>query len=148
MGDAYGNGAGWRPDGGLGGLLDELVDRVPGVRYAVLLSAAGPEIGSSRGLSRADARRLASVAAGFHRVATDAGRRLGAGSGRRTMVELEAGGWLFVAAAGRDACLAVLGTGEADPGVVAAETERLAGRLGGVRRPGPPPSPVPPGTAG
>lgn len=92
MGDADWNGAGIRPGGGLDGLLDELVDKVPGVRHAVLLSTAGVVAGSSRGLSRADARHLASVASGFHRVATDAGRRLGAGSGRRTLVELDAGG--------------------------------------------------------
>ncbi|MFI1952361.1 roadblock/LC7 domain-containing protein [Streptomyces xinghaiensis] len=148
MGDADWNGAGIRPGGGLDGLLDELVDEVPGVRHAVLLSTVGVVTGSSRGLSRADARHLASVASGFHRVATDAGRRLGAGSGRRTLVELDAGGRLFVAAAGRDSCLAVLGAGEADPGVVTAEMDRLAGRLSGVGRAVPSPSPVPPGAVG
>ncbi|WP_051722706.1 roadblock/LC7 domain-containing protein [Streptomyces albus] len=146
MGDVDWNGAGFRPGDGLDGLLDELVGRVRGVRHAVLLSTVGLVTGSSRGLSRADARHLATVAAGFHRVATDAGRRLGAGSGRRTMVELDAGGWLFVAAAGKDGCLAVLGTGEADPGVVAAEMDRLADRVGGAGRAVP--SPAPPGPAG
>ncbi|NJQ00124.1 roadblock/LC7 domain-containing protein [Streptomyces zingiberis] len=158
MGEAEQKGAGVRAgvgfDGSLNELLneflDELVGEVPGLRHAVLLSAVGLVTGASRGLSRADARHLASVAAGFHRVATDAGRRFGAGCGRRTTVELEAGGRLFVAAAGRDTCLAAIGTGEADPGVVSGAMDRLARRLGAPGPPGPPapPLPSPSGRAG
>ncbi|HCA86700.1 MAG TPA: dynein regulation protein LC7 [Streptomyces sp.] len=129
MSDPEGSGAGVPSGDELSRLLDDLVGRVAGIRHAVLLTADGLAAGASGGLRREAAHYLASVACGFHRIATGAGRHSGAGSGRRTVVELDGGGCLFVAAAGGGSCLAVLGTAAADPGVVAQEVDLLAGRL-------------------
>ncbi|GHH62864.1 roadblock/LC7 domain-containing protein [Kitasatospora indigofera] len=115
--------------GGLNWLLDELVSRVPQVRYAVMLSSDGLAMGTSAGLGREDGEHLAAVASGLHSLAKGAGRHFGAGEVRQTMVELE-DGFLFVAVAGESSCLAVFSTAEADLGLVAYEMARLVRRVG------------------
>ncbi|GAA2993338.1 roadblock/LC7 domain-containing protein [Kitasatospora albolonga] len=115
--------------GELDWLLDELVSRVPQVRFAVMLSADGLAIGSSAGIDREDGDHLAAVASGFHSLAKGAGRHFEAGEVRQTMVELEHG-FLFVAAAGEGTCLAVFARADADLGLIAYEMARLVRQVG------------------
>lgn len=110
-------------------LLDDLVERVPTVQQAVVLSADGLLMGGSAGLSREDAEHLSAMAAGFQSLAKGASRHFQAGPVRQTVVEMESA-FLFVTAAGQGACLAVLATSDADLGLVAYEMAMLVTRVG------------------
>jgi predicted regulator of Ras-like GTPase activity (Roadblock/LC7/MglB family) len=114
---------------GLNWLLDDLVDRVPSVQRAVVLSVDGLMMGASKGLSQEDAEHLSAVAAGFQSLARGAGRHFGGGAVRQTIIEMESA-FLFVTAAGRGACLAVLAEPDADIGLVAYEMAMLVQRVG------------------
>jgi predicted regulator of Ras-like GTPase activity (Roadblock/LC7/MglB family) len=110
-------------------LLDNLVSRVAQVRQAVVLSRDGLLIGASMGMGRADAEHLSAVAASFQSLARGAGSQFGGGAVRQTIVEMEAA-FLFVTAAGRGACLAVLSEADADVGLIAYEMAMLVKRVG------------------
>ncbi|MEU8245471.1 roadblock/LC7 domain-containing protein [Nonomuraea sp. NPDC048916] len=110
-------------------LLDDLTQRVAGVRHAILLSADGLTMGGSQGMSREDNEHLSAIAAGSHSLAMGAGRHFGLGGVRQTIVELE-GGFLFVTAAGQGARLAVLAAGDAELGLVTYEMALLVKRVG------------------
>jgi uncharacterized protein len=115
--------------GKLDWLLDDLVDRVPPARHAVVLSADGLLMGSSSALPRDDAEHLSAVAAGFQSLARGAGRHFKGGGVRQTIVEMDHA-FLFVTAAGQGACLAVLSDSDADIGVIAYEMAMLVVRVG------------------
>ena len=110
-------------------LLNSLVERVPDVRKAVVLSADGLLVGGSSGLERADAEHLAAVAASFSSLARGAGRQFGGGKVRQTIVEMDEA-FLFVTQAGAGACLAVLTRAQADVGLIAYEMALLVSRVG------------------
>jgi len=110
-------------------LVNDLVDRVAHVNQAVVLSHDGLLIAKSAGLSREDGEHLSAVAAGMHGLARSAGRRFNRGSVRQTIIEMEAG-FIFVAAGGNGACIAVLATEDADVGLVAYEMEMIVARVG------------------
>ncbi len=108
--------------------VDDLVRGVDGVRHAIVLSPDGLLLTASTGLDRDDAEYLAAAAAGLNSLARGAGRYLGDGTVRRTVIELDSG-FMFVTAAGNDACLAVLCGAHIDVGLVGYETELLAVRI-------------------
>lgn len=110
-------------------LLNSLVERVPDIRKAVVLSADGLLVGASSDLERADAEHLAAVAASFSSLARGAGRQFGGGKVRQTIVEMD-DAFLFVTAAGAGACLAVLTRAQADVGLIAYEMALLVTRVG------------------
>jgi predicted regulator of Ras-like GTPase activity (Roadblock/LC7/MglB family) len=110
-------------------LLDDLVDRVAEVKQAVVLSADGLLIAASRGLSREDAEHLSAVASGFQSLARGAGRQFRGGTVRQTIIEMDTL-FLFVTAAGQRANLAVIGSEDADVGLVAYEMAMLVTRVG------------------
>jgi len=110
-------------------MLDDLVVRVPAVVHAVVLSADGLPMGSSRDLGREEGEHLAAMAAGFQGLARSASRQFSAGPVRQTVVEMDSA-FFFVSAAGPGACLAVLTTAEADLGLVAYEMALLVARVG------------------
>jgi predicted regulator of Ras-like GTPase activity (Roadblock/LC7/MglB family) len=110
-------------------LLDDLIERVPSAQQAVVLSADGLLIGSSRGLRREDAEHLSAMAAGFQSLAKGASRHFNTGPVRQTVVEMESA-YLFITAAGRGACLAVLSAADADIGLIAYEMAMLVVRVG------------------
>ena len=114
---------------GLGWLLDDLVQRVPSARQAVVLSVDGLLMGASQGVSQADAEHMSAIAAGFQSLARGAGRHFQAGSVRQTIVEMESA-FLFVTAAGQGACLAVLADASSDIGLIAYEMAMLVKRVG------------------
>jgi uncharacterized protein len=110
-------------------LLDDLVERVPAARQAVVLSADGLLMGSTQGLRREDAEHLSAMAAGFQSLAKGASRHFDTGPVRQTVVEMESA-YLFVTAAGQGACLAVLTDADTDIGLVAYEMAMLVTRVG------------------
>jgi predicted regulator of Ras-like GTPase activity (Roadblock/LC7/MglB family) len=115
--------------GGLGWLLDDLVERVPSARQAVVLSVDGLMMGGSHGLDREDAEHMSAIAAGFQSLARGASRHFNAGAVRQTIVEMESA-FLFVSAAGQGACLAVLADSQSDIGLIAYEMAMLVKRVG------------------
>lgn len=114
---------------GLGWLLDDLVERVPSARQAVVLSVDGLLMGATRGLVREDAEHMSAIAAGFQSLARGAGRHFNSGAVRQTIVEMETA-FLFVSAAGQGACLAVLADSQSDIGLIAYEMAMLVKRVG------------------
>lgn len=133
--------------GELNWLLDDLVNRVPQVSKAIMLTQDGLAIGASAGLSREDAEHLAALASGFQSMARGAGQHFGGGRVRQTIIEMEAA-FLFVSAAGQGTCLAVLTTGEADVGLVAYEMAVLVRRSSEHLGVGPRPAGYPQGYSG
>ncbi|MBT8225523.1 MAG: roadblock/LC7 domain-containing protein [Dactylosporangium sp.] len=115
--------------GQLSWLLDDLAKRVPTIQQAVVLSADGLLLGATDGLGREDADHLSALAAGFASLSRGAGRHFHAGSVRQTIVEMDTA-FLFVTAAGRGACLAVLADASSDIGVIAYEMAMLVTRVG------------------
>ncbi len=109
-----------RRGGQLDWLLDDLVQRVPEITKAVILSQDGMTLGASNTLERDDAEHLAALAAGFQSLARGAGQHFGGGNARQTIIEMEAG-FLLVTAAGSGTCLAVITGPGADLGLVAYE---------------------------
>lgn len=110
-------------------LLDDLVERAPAARQAVVLSADGLMMGASTGIAREDAEHLSAMAAGFQSLAKGASRHFRAGPVRQTVVEMESA-FLVVTAAGHGACLAVLAGSDADLGLIAYEMAMLVTRVG------------------
>lgn len=110
-------------------LLNDLVERVPSARQAVVLSADGLMLGQSRGLTREDAEHLSAIAAGFQSLAKGASRHFQTGPVRQTVVEMESG-YLFVTSAGMGACLALISASDADIGLIAYEMAMLVARVG------------------
>jgi predicted regulator of Ras-like GTPase activity (Roadblock/LC7/MglB family) len=115
--------------GELNWLLDGLVNQVPQVHQAVVLSSDGLLVGASAGLTRENAEHLSAVAASFQSLARSAGRQFGGGAVRQTIVEMDHA-FLFVTAAGSGACLAVLAGSDADVGLIAYEMAMLVKRVG------------------
>jgi predicted regulator of Ras-like GTPase activity (Roadblock/LC7/MglB family) len=110
-------------------LLDNLVERVVDTRHAVVLSADGLLIGKSKDLSRDDSDQLSAMASAFQSLARGTGRHFGGGQVRQTIVEMEHA-YLFVTAAGRGACLAVLAEESSDVGQIAYEMNLLVKQVG------------------
>ena len=94
-----------------------------------MLSADGLLLSRSGTLTEDDADRLAAVASAFQGLARGTGRQFGGGAVRQTVVEMDEA-FLFVTAAGRGACLAVLTEAEADLGLVAYEVNLLVRKVG------------------
>jgi predicted regulator of Ras-like GTPase activity (Roadblock/LC7/MglB family) len=110
-------------------LLDDLVERVPAARYAVLLSVDGLVLGASATIGREESEHLAAAAAGLASLARGTGRRFAAGALRQTIVELT-DAYLLVSAAGPGACLAVFTAPDTDLGLLAYEAELMVARVG------------------
>lgn len=115
--------------GDLKWLLNDLVTRVPEAQNAIVLSEDGLLMAGSAGLSQDDAEHLAAVASGYQSLSRGAGRMFGGGPVRQTIVEMESA-FLFVTAAGRGACLAVISSAESDIGLIAYEMAVLVQRVG------------------
>ncbi|MFC5752053.1 roadblock/LC7 domain-containing protein [Actinomadura rugatobispora] len=115
--------------GELNWLLDSLVQRVAQVQNAAVLSSDGLRIAASKGLGKEQSDHLSAVAATFQSLARGAGETFGGGPVRQTIVEMESA-FLFVTAAGKGACLAVLADADADLGVIAYEMAMLVTRVG------------------
>ncbi|MFI7195198.1 roadblock/LC7 domain-containing protein [Nocardia nova] len=109
-------------------LLDSLVDRLPGAEHALVLSADGLAMASSRGLVTENAEHLAAMASALHSLGRGVGARFEKGNLQQTVIELD-GGYLVVTEAGFGACLALLASIDADLGMVAYELNVMVGQV-------------------
>ena len=115
--------------GQLSWLLDNLVSKVEHIKQALILSRDGLVVAASQGLLREDGEHLSALAAGVQSLARGAGQHFNGGEVRQTIVEMEFA-FLFVSAAGKGTCLAVLTSGEPNVGLVAYEMAMLVRRMG------------------
>lgn len=115
--------------GDLDWLLDDLVDRLAGVRYAVVLSTDGLLLGKSTKMSREDAEHFAAMSSTLYGLSRSAGSRFGGGGVRQAVIELDRA-VLFVTAAGDNACLALQAAENANLGMVAYEMNVTVQRVG------------------
>ncbi|RCV51045.1 roadblock/LC7 domain-containing protein [Marinitenerispora sediminis] len=115
--------------GELSWLLDDLLTRAEGTHHAIVLSTDGLLMASSSRLDRAAAEHLAAIASGLHSLAGGASKQFGAGGIRQSIIEMDEA-FLFVAAAGEGACMALLAHSECDVGLVAYEMNKVIQRVG------------------
>ncbi|WP_109529348.1 roadblock/LC7 domain-containing protein [Nocardia aurea] len=110
-------------------LLEELVQRLPGVRNAVLLSTDGLLMARSSTITRNDAEHFCAMASALHGLARSAGGRFAGGSVRQAVIELDEA-VMFVTTGGPNACLALWADESANMGMVAYEMNQTVQRLG------------------
>ncbi|HEX3959404.1 MAG TPA: roadblock/LC7 domain-containing protein [Trebonia sp.] len=115
--------------GQLNWLLDNLVSQVEHAQQALILSRDGLVVSSSQGLTPEDGEHLSALAAGLQSLARGTGQQFHGGEVRQTIVEMESA-FLFVVAAGRGTCLAVLTSAAPNVGVIAYEMAMLVRRMG------------------
>jgi predicted regulator of Ras-like GTPase activity (Roadblock/LC7/MglB family) len=113
----------------LGWLLDNLVSQVANVRQALVLSRDGLVVAKSQNMSREQGEHLSALAAGVQSLARGAGKQVGGGEVRQTIIEMDSA-FMFVMAAGQGTCLAVLASADANLGVMAYEMAMLVRRMG------------------
>src|ERR1044072_3947805 len=104
-------------DRSLDWLLENLQEKTPGARDALVLSRDGRKLCLTSGLSVDQADQLAAIASGIQSLSHGASIEFGDGSGgvRQSMTEFH-GGILFIVEAGEGAHLAVVAHDEADGG--------------------------------
>ncbi|WP_019930310.1 roadblock/LC7 domain-containing protein [Nocardia sp. BMG111209] len=115
--------------GDLNWLLDDLVDRLAGVRFAVVHSTDGLLLGRCTSMSREDAEHFAAMSATLYGLARSAGNRFDGGGVRQAVVELDRA-VLFVTSAGDNACIALQASETANVGMVAYEMNLTVARVG------------------
>jgi predicted regulator of Ras-like GTPase activity (Roadblock/LC7/MglB family) len=115
--------------GRLSWLLDNLVNQVEHVQQALVLSRDGLVVAASQSLTREDGEHLSALAAGVQSLARGTGLHFKGGEVRQTIIEMEYA-FLFVIAAGKGTCLAVLTSAEPNVGVIAYEMAMLVRRMG------------------
>ncbi|MCX4098006.1 roadblock/LC7 domain-containing protein [Nocardia sp. alder85J] len=115
--------------GDLNWLLDDLVARLAGVRFAVVHSADGLVLGRCTSLSREDAEHFAAMSSTLYGLARSAGNRFDGGGVRQAVIELDRA-VLFVTSAGKNACIALSAAATANVGMVAYEMNLTGARVG------------------
>ena len=115
-------------------LVGNFVDRVAGVKDAVVVSSDGLPMAVSSGLDRDAADRFAAVASGLIGLAYGAAGRFGGGAVTQVIIEMEHA-FLFVTGISDGSCLAVLADASCDVGLVGYEMAVLVERCGAVLTP-------------
>ncbi|MCE7079047.1 roadblock/LC7 domain-containing protein [Streptomyces sp. ST2-7A] len=112
-------------------LLENLLERTPGARHALVLSRDGLKLCRTPELSEDQADQLAAISAGIQSLSHGASIEFGDGSGgvRQSMTEFY-GGILFIVEAGDGAHLAVVADETADPGLIGHNMNELVEQLG------------------
>ena len=118
-------------DRSLDWLLENLLEKTPGTRHALVLSRDGLKLCLSSGLTVDQADQLAAISSGIQSLSHGASFEFGDGTGgvRQSMTELH-GGILFIVEAGVGAHLAVVAGDDADPGVVGHNMNELVEQIG------------------
>ncbi len=117
-------------------LMETFADRVPGVAHAVVVSADGLLIASSRDLPADRAEQFAAIAAGVVSLSEGTSRYFAGGNVLQTIVEMD-GGYLFLMSVSNGSCLAVLAARNCDVGQVGYEMALLVERVGQALTPAP-----------
>ncbi len=115
-------------------LINNFVDRVPGVTECVVVSADGLPMAMSSGLDRASADRFAAVASGLIGLAYGAAGRFGGGAVHEVIVEMEHA-FIFVTGISDGSSLAVVAAATCDVGLVGYEMATLVEKAGTVLTP-------------
>jgi len=110
-------------------LLDDLVDRIPEIRCAIVLSRDGLCIGKSKDIHRDDAEHLSAVASGVHSLARGAAKHFHGGHVQQSVIQMDRA-LLFVMAAGSGAALAAIASEGVEPGMMAYEMGMLVKQVG------------------
>ena len=118
----------------VGWLIDNFVERTPGVSEAVVVSSDGLPMATSKTLDRDAADRFAAVAAGLIGLAYGAAGRVGGGAVNEIIVEME-NVFLFVTGISDGSCLAVVADASCDVGLVGYEMAVLVERTRTVLTP-------------
>ncbi|MFJ4921023.1 roadblock/LC7 domain-containing protein [Streptomyces sp. NPDC088725] len=112
-------------------LLENLLQRTPGARHALVLSRDGLKLCRTPELTVDQADQLAAIAAGIQSLAHGASVEFGNGDGgvRSAMAEFY-GGVLLIIEAGNGAHLAVVSDEDSDVGMVGHNMSELVEQLG------------------
>ncbi|WP_055545783.1 roadblock/LC7 domain-containing protein [Streptomyces sp. NBRC 110028] len=118
-------------DRSLDWLLENLLEKTPGARHALVLSRDGLKLCLTSGLSVDQADQLSAIASGIQSLSHGASIEFGDGSGgvRQSMTEFH-GGILFIVEAGEGAHLAVVADDEADVGIIGHNMNELVEQIG------------------
>ncbi|MGI5347796.1 roadblock/LC7 domain-containing protein [Streptomyces sp. CA-250714] len=117
-------------DSKLDWLLENLLERTPGARHALVLSRDGLKLCRTPELSIDQADQLAAISAGIQSLSHGASVEFGDGNGgvRQAMAEFY-GGILFVVEAGAGAHLAVVAEEDSDVGLIGHNMNELIEQL-------------------
>ena len=112
-------------------LLENLLERTPGARHALVLSRDGLKLCRTPELSVDQADQLAAIASGIQSLSQGASIEFGDGTGgvRSAMTEFY-GGVLFIVEAGAGAHLALIAAEDADAGLVGHNMSELVEQIG------------------
>ncbi|TKA12626.1 roadblock/LC7 domain-containing protein [Actinacidiphila oryziradicis] len=112
-------------------LLDNLLDKTPGARHALVLSRDGLKLCHTSALTVDQADQLAAIASGIQSLSHGASMEFGDGTGgvRQAMTEFY-GGILFIVEAGEGAHLAIIADEEADVGTIGHNMSELVEQIG------------------
>lgn len=110
-------------------LINEFVDRVPGVAHGVAVSVDGLLVAASNTLPQDRADQLAAVSSGLVSLTEGAASCFDAGNVNETIVEMDAGTMLLMAIS-NGSCLSILANPGYDIGQIAYEMALLVERFG------------------
>jgi uncharacterized protein len=110
-------------------LLTNLIERVPTVAHAIVVSSDGLLLASSQGFPLDRADQLSAITAGLTSLTQGASRMFEGGTVTQTVVAMQRG-LLIVMSIGDGSTLAVLAAAGCDLGLVAYEMTMLADRAG------------------
>lgn len=110
-------------------LLARLVDTVPGIKQAVVVSSDGLALAKSEEVDRETAERLAAVSSGMIGLAYGSAGRFGAGPVSNVIVEMQRG-WLFVTGIRDGSLICCLTEKDIDMGAIAFEMSIFVQRVG------------------
>ena len=116
-------------DQGLGWLITNFVDRIPGASSAVVVSSDGLVLSLSDTVARDSADQTAAITSGITGLTAGAARCFDAGDVVQVIVEME-GGYMFVTTVSDGSSLAVLCDKSCDIGLIGYEMSLLVARLG------------------
>mgnify|MGYP001824717481 FL=1 len=115
-------------------LVNNVVERVPGVTEAVVVSSDGLPIAGSAGLDRDAVDRFSAVSSGLIGLAYGAAGRFGGGAVTEVIVEME-NAFLFVTGISDGSLLATMAQSGADVGLVGYEMAVLVEKTGAMLTP-------------
>jgi predicted regulator of Ras-like GTPase activity (Roadblock/LC7/MglB family) len=113
---------------GLDWLVDSLTQRTPDIAHAILVSADGMPMASSRDFPPDRADQLAAITSGLTSLTMGAARCFAAGQVQQMVIEMD-GGYLVLMAVGEGSSLAALASPDCDLGQVGYEMQLLISRV-------------------
>jgi predicted regulator of Ras-like GTPase activity (Roadblock/LC7/MglB family) len=110
-------------------LLTNLIERVPAIAHAIVVSSDGLPLACSPGFPADRADQLSAITSGLTSLTQGASRMFEGGAVTQTVVEMQRG-LLIVVSIGDGSTLTVLAATDSDMGLVAYEMTMLADRAG------------------